>query len=138
MNNENLTFFNLNHHFCRHRNDGLYDFVLFVQYAKQEIPQRAVKQRKFWRFNVVVVYCNLLFLLLFGTFWYTLRRSRTPNQKFANKAWKPQKTQYPHHTNAPSYCTLLPYSTCRLPGQIILLVLSTGIITSVFLSLSQA
>jgi hypothetical protein len=85
MNNENLTFFNLNHHFCRHRNDGLYDFVLFVQYAKQEIPQRAVKQRKFWRFNVVVVYCNLLFLLLFGTFWYTLRRSRTPtcNQKFA-------------------------------------------------------
>jgi hypothetical protein len=85
MNNENLTFFNLNHHFCRHRNDGLYDFVLFVQYAKQEIPQRAVKQRKFWRFNVVVVYCNLLFLLLFGTFWYTLRRSRTPNQKFAEK-----------------------------------------------------
>ena len=84
MNNENLTFFNLNHHFCRHRNDGLYDFVLFVQYAKQEIPQRAVKQRKFWRFNVVVVYCNLLFLLLFGTFWYTLWRSRTPNQKFAN------------------------------------------------------
>ena len=68
MNNENLTFFNLNHHFCRHRNDGLYDFVLFVQYAKQEIPQRAVKQRKFWRFNVVVVYCNLLFLLLLGPF----------------------------------------------------------------------
>ena len=86
MNNENLTFFNLNHHFCRHRNDGLYDFVLFVQYAKQEIPQRAVKQRKFWRFNVVVVYCNLLFLLLFGTFWYTLRRSRTPNQKFAESS----------------------------------------------------
>ena len=83
MNNENLTFFNLNHHFCRHRNDGLYDFVLFVQYAKQEIPQRAVKQRKFWRFNVVVVYCNLLFLLLFGTFWRTLGTSRTPDQKFA-------------------------------------------------------
>jgi hypothetical protein len=50
----------------------LYDFVLFVQSAKQEIQQQAVKQRKFWRFNVVVVYCNLLFLLLFGTFWYTL------------------------------------------------------------------
>ena len=61
----------------------MYDFVLFVQSAKQEIPQQAVKQRKFWRFNVVVVYCNLLFLLLFGTFWYTLWRSRTPNQKFA-------------------------------------------------------
>jgi len=65
MNNENLTFFNLNHHFCRHRNDGLYDFVLFVQYAKQEIPQRAVKQRKFWRFNVVSLSIVIFFFFFF-------------------------------------------------------------------------
>ena len=64
-------------------NDGLYDFVLFVLYSKQEIPKRAVQHRKFWCFNVPVVYFNLLFLLLFGTFWYTLGTSRTPDQKFA-------------------------------------------------------
>ena len=68
---------------CPHRNDGLYDFVLFVLYSKQEIPKRAVQHRKFWCFNVPVVYFNLLFLLLFGTFWYTLGTSRTPDQKFA-------------------------------------------------------
>ena len=68
---------------CPHRNDGLYDFVLFVLYSKQEIPKRAVQHRKFWCFNVPVVYFNLLFLLLFGTFWRTLGRSRTPDQKFA-------------------------------------------------------
>jgi hypothetical protein len=33
--------------------------------------------------NVSIVYFNLLFLLLFGTFWYTLGTSRTPDQKFA-------------------------------------------------------
>ena len=104
MNNENLTFFNLNHHFCRHRNDGLYDFVLFVQCAKQEIPQRAVKQRKFWRFNVVVVYCNLLFLLLFGTFWYTLRRSRTPNQKFAANSKCHAKSPKSKNLTIERYC----------------------------------
>ena len=65
-------------------NDGLYDFVLFVLYSKQEIPKRAVQHRKFWCFNVPVVYFNLLFLLLFGTFWRTLGRSRTPDQKFAD------------------------------------------------------
>ena len=58
-------------------NDGLYDFVLFVLYSKQEIPKRAVQHRKFWCFNVPVVYFNLLFLLLFGTFWRTLGRSHT-------------------------------------------------------------
>ena len=62
---------------CPHRNDGLYDFVLFVLYSKQEIPKRAVQHRKFWCFNVPVVYFNLLFLLLFGTFWRTLGRSHT-------------------------------------------------------------
>jgi ATP/ADP translocase len=31
---------------------------------------------------------NLLFLLLFGTFWYTLGTSRTPDQKFAQKSQK--------------------------------------------------
>ena len=31
---------------------------------------------------------NLLFLLLFGTFWYTLGTSRTPDQKFAKKLGK--------------------------------------------------
>ena len=65
-----------------HRNDGLYDFVLFVLYSKQEIPKRAVQHRKFWCFNVPVVYINLLFLLLFGTLWRTLG-TRTPDQKFA-------------------------------------------------------
>ena len=42
--------------------------------------------RKFWCFNVVlsIVPGNLLFLRLFGTFWHTLWRSRTPHQKFAN------------------------------------------------------
>ena len=69
---------------CPHRNDGLYDFLLFVLYSKQEIPKRAVQHRKFWCFNVPVVYFNLLFLLLFGTFWRTLGRSRTPDQKFAD------------------------------------------------------
>ena len=68
---------------CPHRNDGLYDFLLFVLYSKQEIPKRAVQHRKFWCFNVPVVYFNLLFLLVFGTFWYTLGTSRTPDQKFA-------------------------------------------------------
>ena len=71
------------HFICRHRIDGLYDFVLFVLHSKQEIPKRAVQHRKFWCFNVPVVYINLLFLLLFGTFWYTLGTSRTPDQKFA-------------------------------------------------------
>jgi len=71
------------HFICRHRNDGLYDFVLFVRCYKQEISERAVQHRKFWCFNVPVVYFNLLFLLLFGTFWRTLGTSRTPDQKFA-------------------------------------------------------
>ena len=71
------------HFICRHRNDGLYDFVLFVRCSKQEISERAVQHRKFWCFNVPVVYFNLLFLLLFGTFWRTLGTSRTPDQKFA-------------------------------------------------------
>ena len=115
MNNENLTFFNLNHHFCRHRNDGLYDFVLFVQYAKQEIPQRAVKQRKFWRFNVVVVYCNLLFLLLFGTFWYTLRRSRTPNQKFAENEGEREGAKAKGLYGLRNCLCLLCFSLCFLP-----------------------
>ena len=77
------------HFICPHRNDGLYDFVLFVLHSKQEIPKlengkRAVhvQHRKFWCFNVPVVYINLLFLLLFGTFWRTLG-TRTPDQKFA-------------------------------------------------------
>ena len=32
----------------------------------------AVQHGNFWRFNFVVVYCNLLFLLLFGTFGHSL------------------------------------------------------------------
>ena len=31
-----------------------------------------VQHGNFWRFNFVVVYCNLLFLLLFGTFGHSL------------------------------------------------------------------
>ena len=81
----NFTFFRMYHFICRHRNDGLYDFVLFVRCYKQEISERAVQHRKFWCFNVPVVYFNLLFLLLFGTFWRTLGTSRTPDQKFAKK-----------------------------------------------------
>ena len=69
------------HFICRHRNDGLYDFVLFVRCSKQEISERAVQHRKFWCFNVPVVHFNLLFLLLFGTFWRTLGTSRTPDTK---------------------------------------------------------
>ena len=79
----NFTFFRMYHFICRHRNDGLYDFVLFVRCSKQEISERAVQHQKIWCFNVPVVHFNLLFLLLFGTFWRTLGTSRTPDQKFA-------------------------------------------------------
>ena len=98
------------HFICRHRNDGLYDFVLFVLYSKQEIPKRAVQHRKFWCFNVPVVYFNLLFLLLFGTFWRTLGRSRTPDQKFARFFHCNPKRSFLSQHNL-----LCPADSCCLP-----------------------
>ena len=95
------------HFICRHRNDGLYDFVLFVRCSKQEISERAVQHQKIWCFNVPVVHFNLLFLLLFGTFWRTLGTSRTPDQKFAINCYtKKKKKKNRIYANARLYDAL--------------------------------
>jgi hypothetical protein len=106
------------HFICRHRNDGLYDFVLFVRCSKQEISERAVQHRKFWCFNVPVVYFNLLFLLLFGTFWRTLGTSRTPDQKFAGYSNLEPCPGNLRRGKAPSIlskCLPLKKNTCTRP-----------------------
>ena len=106
------------HFICRHRNDGLYDFVLFVRCSKQEISERAVQHRKFWCFNVPVVHFNLLFLLLFGTFWRTLGTSRTPDQKFANP-WFPRYCllAFCHSLNPPTPHTTRPCLHWDAPSE---------------------
>ena len=66
-----FTFFEI-YHFCQHQNDGLYDFVLFVQCSKQERSKRAAHHRKFWCVNVPVVYLIVLLLLLYHHTWYLI------------------------------------------------------------------